>query len=110
MEKRLPPVIIDTDPGIDDAAAIFWVLASGKFDVKALTIANGNIALDGCATTARRAREGAGRVEIPGNRGADRPIAHRPIMQPPMDATWVHGQDGRGDAGLPMPTAKEAPG
>ena len=31
-------------------------------------------------------------------------------MKPPMDASWVHGQDGLGDAGLPMPTAKEAPG
>ena len=105
MERKLPPVIIDTDPGIDDAAAIFWVLASGKFDVKALTIANGNIGLDGCVTNALRVLEVAGRTEIPVYRGA-----YRPIMKPPMDASWVHGQDGLGDAGLPMPTAKEAPG
>ena len=39
-EKKLPPVIIDTDPGIDDASALFWVLTSKKFDIKALTIVN----------------------------------------------------------------------
>ena len=105
MENKQMPLIIDTDPGIDDAASIFWVLASGKFDVKALTIANGNIGLDGCVTNALRVLEVAGRTEIPVYRGA-----YRPIMKPPMDASWVHGQDGLGDAGLPMPTAKEAPG
>ena len=105
MEKRLPPVIIDTDPGIDDAASIFWVLASEKFDVKALTIANGNIGLDGCVTNALRILEVAGRTDVPVYRGA-----YRPILKGPMDASWVHGKDGLGDAGLPMPTAKETPG
>lgn len=104
-EKRIP-VIIDTDPGIDDAGAIFWVLANReKFDVKALTIANGNIGLDGCVTNALRILEVAKRTEIPVYRGA-----YRPILKGPMDASWVHGKDGLGDAGLPMPTAKEAPG
>ena len=82
MEKRLPPVIIDTDPGIDDAASIFWVLASEKFDVKALTIANGNIGLDGCVTNALRILEVAGRTDVPVYRGA-----YRPILKGPMDRT-----------------------
>ena len=106
MEKKhLPPVLIDTDPGIDDAAAIFWVLASRKFDVKALTIANGNIGLDGCVTNALRVLEVANRTDIPVYRGA-----YRPILKEPMDASWVHGKDGLGDAGLPMPSAIETPG
>ena len=104
-EKRIP-VIIDTDPGIDDAGAIFWVLANrDKFDVKALTIANGNIGLDGCVINALRILEVAKRTEIPVYRGA-----YRPILKAPMDASWVHGKDGLGDAGLPMPTAKESQG
>lgn len=107
MEKsKRIPVIIDTDPGIDDAGAIFWVLANReKFDVKALTIANGNIGLDGCVINALRILEVAGQTDIPVYRGA-----YRPILKGPMDASWVHGKDGLGDAGLPMPKGKEAPG
>lgn len=105
MEEKRIPVIIDTDPGIDDAGAIFWVLANQKFDVKALTIANGNIGLDGCVINALRVLEVAKRTDIPVYRGA-----YRPILKGPMDASWVHGKDGLGDAGLPMPSAKETPG
>lgn len=105
-EQKRSPVIIDTDPGIDDAGAIFWVLANeDKLDVKALTIVNGNIGLDGCVTNALRVLETAGRTDIPVYRGA-----YRPIMKAPMNATWIHGQDGLGDAGLPFPTAGETPG
>ena len=105
-ESKRIPVIIDTDPGIDDAGAIFWVLANReKFDVKALTIANGNIGLDGCVINALRILEVAGQTDIPVYRGA-----YRPILKGPMDASWVHGKDGLGDAGLPMPKGKEAPG
>ena len=38
MEDNRTPLIIDTDPGIDDAASIFWVLARGRFDGNALTV------------------------------------------------------------------------
>ena len=51
------PVIIDTDPGDDDAASILWVLASGKFDVKAITVTNGNVGVDWCAVNALRTLE-----------------------------------------------------
>lgn len=99
------PVIIDTDPGIDDAASIFWVIASGKFDIKALTITNGNVGLDKCTTNALRILEVAKATDIPVYRGA-----WRPLVRPTVDASWVHGSDGMGDAGLPMPTICEAPG
>lgn len=105
MQKNLPPVIIDTDPGIDDAGAIFWVLASRQFDVKALTIVNGNVGLDACVTNALRILEVAGRTDIPVYRGA-----WRPLLKEPMDASWVHGQDGLGDAGLPVPNVTETHG
>lgn len=106
MEQKRIPVIIDTDPGIDDASAIFWVLANHAYlDVKALTIVNGNVGLDACVTNALRILEVANRRDIPVFRGC-----YRPIMKPPINATWVHGMDGLGDAGLPAPTMQEAPG
>ncbi len=105
MPNSKPPVIIDTDPGIDDAGAILWVLASRKFDVKALTIVNGNVGLDACVTNALRILEIANRTDIPVFRGA-----YRPILKKVMDASWIHGKDGLGDAGLPVPARRETPG
>ena len=105
MGKNLKPVIIDTDPGIDDAASIFWVIANNQFDIKALTVTNGNIGLEGCVINALRILEVANRGDIPVYVGA-----YRPIIKPAIDASWVHGKDGLGDAGLPMPKIKAKSG
>ncbi len=105
MSKNLPAVIIDTDPGIDDAASILWVIASKKYDIKALTIMNGNIGLAGCVTNALRLLEVTKRTDIPVYVGA-----YRPIIKKPVDASWIHGSDGLGDCGMPMPTTKPTPG
>ncbi len=105
MTNSKLPVIIDTDPGIDDAGAILWVLSSRKLDVKALTIVNGNVGLDACITNALRILDIAGRTDIPVFRGA-----YRPILKKVMDASWIHGKDGLGDAGLPVPACRETPG
>lgn len=98
-------VIIDTDPGVDDAASLFWVLANGNFDVRAITIANGNVGMDACAKNALRILEICGRTDIPVYKGA-----FRPILRAPMDAAWVHGKDGLGDAGFPEPVTGCMPG
>lgn len=105
MNKKVVPIIIDTDPGIDDAAALFWVFANKEFDVKALTVTNGNIGLDGCVINSLRILEVAKRTDIPVYVGA-----YRPIIKPTVDASWVHGEDGLGDAGLPMPKIKAQTG
>lgn len=105
MERKLEPVIIDTDPGIDDAASIFWIIANKKFDIKALTVTNGNVGLKGCVINALRILEVGKRPDIPVYVGA-----YRPIIKPPVDASWVHGQDGLGDAGLPTPTIEAKTG
>ena len=91
MEDNRTPLIIDTDPGIDDAASIFWVLASGRFDVKALTVTHGNVGLERCTINALRLLEAAGRPDIPVYQGAKAPIL-RPRHR------W-HG--GFGDADAP---------
>ncbi len=105
METKRIPLIVDTDPGIDDAASLFWILSQDRFDLKAITVVNGNIGLDGCVMNALRILEVAKRTDVPVFRGS-----YRPIMKGPMDASWIHGRDGLGDAGLPMPKMHESYG
>lgn len=102
-EKR--PLIIDTDPGIDDAASIFWVLANGGFDVRAISVTCGNVGLELCSCNALRLLEVTGRGDIPVYVGS-----YRPIIKAPINATFAHGNDGMGDCGLPAPTLKAQDG
>lgn len=99
------PVIIDTDPGDDDATSILWAIASGKVDVKALTVTNGNVGVDKCVINALRTLEVAGYTDIPVYGGA-----YRPLVRPTRDASWIHGKDGLGDQGFPMPVTRPAEG
>ena len=105
MEDNRTPLIIDTDPGIDDAASIFWVLASGRFDVKALTVTHGNVGLERCTINALRLLEAAGRPDIPVYQGAK-----APILRPRISAEFAHGTDGMGDSEMPMPQLQPAEG
>lgn len=105
MAENKKPLIIDTDPGLDDAASILWVLANGQFDIKALTITNGNVGLKECVCNGLRVLELAGRSDIPVYAGA-----YRPLIREPQSASWIHGKDGLGDCGLPPPKTAPAPG
>ena len=69
------PIIIDTDPGIDDAMAIFYALASPELDVVGLTTVFGNAHVDVCTDNAIRILDIAGRADVPVARGAARPLA-----------------------------------
>ncbi|MGP8313839.1 nucleoside hydrolase [Enterocloster aldenensis] len=104
-ELRKKPVIIDTDPGDDDAASIMWVLASHKFDVRAITVTNGNVGVEWCVINALRTLEVCKRQDIPVYRGA-----YRPLVRPSIDASWIHGRDGFGDHGFPMPSIRAGEG
>ncbi len=93
------PVIIDTDPGIDDAVAILCALKSSALRVLGLTTVAGNIPL-------ARTTENAGRILALA--GADMPVvsgADRPLVRAPFAATDVHGGDGLGGVALPPPRA-----
>ena len=92
-------VIIDTDPGVDDLVSILWVLANKNIEVKAITVTNGNVGVDKCATNALRALELCGRQEIPVYKGS-----YRPMVKEVINAEWYHGKDGLGDLGLPEPS------
>jgi purine nucleosidase len=99
-------IIIDCDPGIDDALAIFLALASrNDIEVLGLTCVKGNVALDKTYPNAQRICAAAGRLDIPVLRGLS-----RPILAPADLAASVHGEDGLGDIGLPLPEGLPAAG
>ena len=100
-------VIIDTDPGIDDAAAILLALASPELSVDAVTTVFGNGPVDMCTANARRVLLAAGRTDIPVYQGAA-----KPLMRPP-NAGWarhIHGDDALGNTGFPLPAETSQPG
>jgi purine nucleosidase len=96
MSREL--LIIDTDPGVDDAWAILMALSNPAFEVKALTVVGGNVGLACTTLNALRLVELAG-TETPVYAGSSAPLLH-----PAADAAFVHGEDGFGDAGLGVPT------
>ncbi|HEY4528956.1 MAG TPA: nucleoside hydrolase [Luteimonas sp.] len=100
MDERIP-LLIDTDPGVDDALALLMALADTRHDVVGLTIAAGNVGLDHTVANALRICEVAGRGDVPVFPGCDRPLLHAA-----PDAANVHGTDGLGDAGLPPATRR----
>ena len=93
-------VIIDTDPGIDDAAAILMTLGSPELNVEALTTVFGNTPVENCTVNALRILEAANRADIPVFQGASRPYN---CAEPAFAAT-IHGVDGLGDVDLPTPS------
>ena len=90
----MKPVIIDTDPGIDDVAAILLALASSELEVLALTTVYGNSSVDACTGNALHLLKTAGRTDIPVYRGAGKPLLR------PANEGWaahIHGFDGLGE-------------
>ena len=89
-------VIIDADPGIDDAAAILLALASPELEVAAITTVYGNASVEACTANALRVLAAAGRSDIPVFMGAGKPLLR------PANAGWashIHGGDGLGGTG-----------
>ncbi len=103
MGKR--PVIIDCDPGQDDAVALLLALASPELDVLAVTAVAGNVPLDLTSKNALRVCELAG---CPGT--AVYAGCRRPILEPLQTAEHVHGASGIDGADLPEPTMELRPG
>ena len=93
-------VIIDCDPGVDDAAALLFALASPELNVEAVTTVFGNGPVDVCTANALRILAAAGREDIPVYRGAGRPLLRQTN---PGWASQVHGTDALGN--LPPETA-----
>lgn len=89
-------VIIDCDPGLDDAIAILLALASPELDVRAITTVAGNVPVWRSTENARRVVELAGRPDLPVHKGAN-----APLMRPLLTAEHVHGETGLDGSHLP---------
>jgi non-specific riboncleoside hydrolase len=90
MADRIP-VVIDTDPGIDDAAALAVALFSPALDVRLITTVAGNVSIDKTTRNALRLESFLG-THVPVARGASRPLAGIGI-----EAGAIHGESGLGD-------------
>jgi len=82
------PIIIDTDPGIDDAVALAIALYSEELDVRLITTVAGNVGLDKVTNNALRLLEFF-KKDIPVALGAE-----RPLIKAPIEASNVHGSSG----------------
>ncbi|MFL1803416.1 MAG: pyrimidine-specific ribonucleoside hydrolase RihA [Plesiomonas shigelloides] len=97
MDKALP-IIIDCDPGHDDAIALILALASPKLNVLAVTTSAGNQTPDKTLRNALRILTLLGRHDIPVAGGAPKPLLHELII-----ADNVHGESGLDGPALPEP-------
>ncbi|MBT8248629.1 MAG: nucleoside hydrolase [Acidimicrobiia bacterium] len=99
------PIIIDTDPGQDDAVALLLALASEELDVLGITTVAGNVPLELTTRNALMITELAERSDVPVFAGCD-----RPTVRPLITAEYVHGKTGIDGSNLPDPTVGAASG
>ena len=100
MKERIP-LLIDTDPGVDDALALLMAFDDPDHQLLGLTVAAGNVGLGHTVANALKLCEIAG-ADVPVYAGCPVPLVH-----PAEDAAYVHGLDGFGDTGY-APAAREA--
>ena len=92
-------IIIDTDPGQDDAVAILLAAASPEeFEILGVTAVAGNVPLSFTSTNCRKVLELAGRTDVPVYAGC-----RRPMLRAPRTAEYVHGPTGLNGPDLPEP-------
>ena len=101
------PIVLDCDPGHDDAIALLLALASPELDLLGVTTTYGNQTLEKTTTNALRVLELVGRGDVPVAAGADRPLERELVV-----AAHVHGESGLDGPALPeasgAPTSEDA--
>jgi len=97
-------VIVDTDPGTDDALAIFLALNSPELKVEAFTVVPGNVVAEQGLKNALKLVSVADRCDVPVAAGAK-----HPLMQNTYTATYWHGKNGIADIELPASKCKVDP-
>lgn len=95
------PIIIDCDPGLDDAIALAMALSSAELDVKAITTSAGNQTPEKTLHNALGLLTLMKREDIPVAAGAAAPLMRELVI-----ADYVHGKTGMGNTHLPTPTLK----
>jgi len=93
------PILIDCDPGHDDAIAILLALASPELDLLGITTVSGNQTLEKTTANAIRVLDYVGRADVPVAAGADRPLVRERFV-----AAYVHGESGLDGPKLPPPS------
>ena len=99
MNKRR--IILDTDPGIDDALAFLLLAASPEISIEAITVTHGNTTVDKCTKNALQIAELCNLVNVPIARGASEPLVKTLSV-----AEETHGDGGLGYVVLPEPALK----
>lgn len=94
MEKK--KIILDCDPGIDDALALLLALSSPELDIVGITTVCGNVPADLGADNVLRVLDFMNRLEIPVYCGAE-----RPLVRGYVSAQDTHGADGLGESRIP---------
>ena len=94
-------IIIDTDPGVDDALTFLLALASPEIQLEALTVTQGNVTVETGTRNALAVLEFLGKSHIPVAQGTS-----LPMVAPLLASDHVHGSSGLGNANLPEPTTK----
>lgn len=100
MTTEPTPVVLDVDTGVDDACALLLAALHPAIDLRAVSCVGGNAPVDDVVRNTLLVLETAGRTDVPVARGAE-----RPLLEPPLHARHVHGEDGLGDLGWPAPAA-----
>jgi inosine-uridine nucleoside N-ribohydrolase len=95
------PIVIDCDPGHDDAIAILLALASPEVELRGVVTVAGNQTVDKTTRNALKVLELAGRPNVPVARGAD-----APLLRPLRTAAHVHGESGLDGPDLPEPSTE----
>lgn len=98
-------IIIDTDPGVDDALTFLLALASPEIQLEALTITQGNVTVDKATRNALSVLELGCASHIPVVQGS-----MLPLVQPLRASAHVHGESGVGNSNLPKPKTSPLPG
>lgn len=101
----MTPLIIDTDPGVDDAFAIALACASPEVDLLAVTTVFGNASLDTTTRNALRVLALCGREDVPVARGAAGPL----VYPQEHEAEAVHGNDGLSGRAHTLPGSDSSP-
>jgi inosine-uridine nucleoside N-ribohydrolase len=91
-------ILLDCDPGHDDAIALLLALASPEIELLGVTTVAGNQTLEKTTANAIRVLDFVGRDDVPVVAGADRPLVREPFV-----AAYVHGETGLDGPDLPPP-------
>ena len=101
----MPRLLIDTDPGVDDAFAIALAARSPEVELTALTTVFGNVGLDKTTANALGLLALAGRPDVPVAVGAARPL----VFPAPHEADYAHGSDGLSGHASRLPADRPSP-